>query len=100
MSKKDSLKLRMYEHIYRLNRDVEDVLEDMKALQELHGFPRRFLRACKGRVEQLRAEVNRELTQAFSMCEAGDSAHFANFLAQMQRPVTGRRDRRVRARGG
>ena len=100
MSKKQSLKLRMYEHIYRLNQDVEDVLYDLKALQELHGFPRRFLRACKGRVEQLRADVNRELTQVLGMCEAGDSAHFANFLAQMQRPVTSRRNVRTRPRGG
>jgi len=79
---------------------LKDVLQDLKALQELHGFPRRFLRTCRSRVEQLRADANREITQVLSMCEAGDSAHFTNLLAQMSARAAESRRRRGVAKAG
>lgn len=100
MPMKESLKLRMYEHIYRLNREVEAVLWDLKTLQDAQAFPRRLLRGCKSRLEQLRADANRELTQVLGICEAGDSAHFASVMAQgsARKPAGPRRPapRRVR----
>ena len=45
------LKLRMYENVYRLNQNFEEVMRDLKALQDLQVFPQRFLRACQERAE-------------------------------------------------
>lgn len=79
------LKLRMYENVYRLNQNFEEVMRDLKTLQDLQVFPQRFLRACQERAEQLRADANHELTRVLNMCEAGDSAHFAHVLSRQQR---------------
>lgn len=89
MGQSKPLKLRMYEGVYRLNQNFEHIMEDLRWLQGLQVFPPRFLRACEGRVEQLRADANHELTRVLNMCEAGDSAHFSRLLARLQRSLTG-----------
>ena len=57
------LKLRMYESVYRLNQNFEEVMRDLRALRDLEIFPQRFLHACEGRAEQLRADANHELNR-------------------------------------
>jgi len=74
-------KLRLYEALYHLNQGFEQVLSQLRLLEEF-GFRR------KGRetfVEELRAEINFEIVERLQERELRDWAHFGDLRAEYEK---------------
>lgn len=65
-------KLRVYETIYSLNQGFEQVLADLRRLQEQPFFRREFLRALSVVVEETRAWANSEVAEVLHSRELAD----------------------------
>jgi len=69
-------KLRVYEVLYSLNQGFEQVLADLRQLQEFPFFRREMLRALSVVVEETRAWANSEVVEIMHGREQADWAYF------------------------
>jgi hypothetical protein len=67
-------KLRIYQAVYDFNCSLERTIANLKDLEALKIFPRRVLRDCRARIEALRAETNRQLTEVLNLQAERDVA--------------------------
>jgi hypothetical protein len=105
-------RLLVYESLYALNRDFEQVLADFARLQELGMFHRRDLaNIFRVIVQKIRAWVNLVLVQALQPRERNDFTHFSRlhnatlteakrFLAKKRRKAAGKKRRRKQPGAG
>jgi hypothetical protein len=73
-------RLRAYEAVYEFNRSLEKTIADLKGLEALQVFPRRFLRACRHTAEELRAHANGRLTEVLNAQEIKNSARLSRMM--------------------
>jgi len=104
-------RLPVYESLYALNRDFEQVLADFARLQELGAFRQRDLaNIFRVLVQEMRAWANKELIEALKPLEQKDWLHFSRlhndtinkakrFLAK-KRKATGKKGRQKRRGAG
>lgn len=78
-------KLRVYEILYSLNQGFEQVLADLRRLQEFPFFRRELLRALLVVVEETRAWVNSEVAEVMHDREQADWTHFGRLRRQWER---------------
>ena len=96
--------LPVYENLYALNRDFEQVLADFARLQELGMLQQRDLGNTFRRiVQEMRAWANLELVQALQPQEPDDRAQFGGLLIEAallleKRKAGGKKDQRKRRR--
>jgi hypothetical protein len=101
-------RLPVYEALYALNRDFDQVLVDLARLQKLGMFHRRDLaNIFRVIVQEIRAWVNLVLVEALQPRERKDFAHFGRlhnatlniakrFLAKKRRKAAGKKGQRKR----
>ena len=70
-------RLLVYESLYALNRDFEQVLADLARLQELGVFERDFGNVFPAIIQETRAWANMELVEALQPLEQEDLTHFS-----------------------
>ena len=71
-------RLLVYESLYALNRDFEQVLAHLTRLQELGMFQRRdFMNVFPPIIQEARAWANMELVEALQPLEQDDLTHFS-----------------------
>ena len=66
----------IYEAIYKLNRDFQQVIAAMDEMTELKAFSHDFLEFAANRLEELRAIVNHRFTNALNGIEGEDAYRF------------------------
>jgi hypothetical protein len=105
-------RLPVYEALYALNRDFDQVLVDLARLQKLGMFHRRDLaNIFRVIVQEIRAWVNLVLVQALEPREQNDFTHFSQlhnatlteakrFLAKKRRKAAPKKRRRKQPRAG
>jgi hypothetical protein len=69
-------KARIYERLNSLNQGFEQVVRGLAELEQARLLAPEFGGACQARAQELRAEINRKLTEALSQREAADAKHF------------------------
>jgi len=103
-------RLPVYEILYTLNRDFEQILAHFERLQELGAFRQRDLaETFRVLFQELRAWANKELIEALKPLEQADWTHFGRlhnatlaeatrYLAKKRRKAAGKK-RRQEQRG-
>jgi hypothetical protein len=103
-------RLPVYEALYALNRDFDQVLVDLARLQKLGMFHRRDLaNIFRVIVQEIRAWANLVMVQALQPRERNDFTHFGRlhnatlteakrFLAKKRRKAAGKKGQRKRRR--
>jgi len=100
--------LPVYENLYALNRDFEQVLVDLARLRELGMLQQRDLgNTFRLIVQEMRAWANLELVQELQPREQGDWAYSgellniaARFMEKKRRKAAGRKSQRKRRGAG
>jgi hypothetical protein len=104
-------RLPVYEILFALNRDFEQVLGDFVRLEELGAFRQRDLaNTFLVIVQEMRAWANMELIEALKPFERADWTHFSRlhnatlteaklFLAKKRRKAAGKKGQRAKLEG-
>ena len=96
-------RLLVYESLYALNRDFEQVLAGLARLQELGVFGRDFGNVFPVIIQETRAWANMELVEALQPLEQEDLTHFGrshiNVLNEAGRFLKKERKKRKKAAG-
>ena len=83
-------RLFIYEALFNLNQEFEQVLETLERLERLSLFRprlrREFVRACRVTVEETRAWANFELTHILHGVEERDWSRFGRLRRQLENP--------------
>jgi hypothetical protein len=83
-------KLLIYEALFTLNQEFEQVLETLEGLEPLKTFRprlrREFIRACRVTVEETRAWANFELMQVLQAVEERDWSRYGRLRRQLEDP--------------
>src|SRR5215813_14708730 len=81
----------IYEAIYKLNRDFQQVIAAMDEMTELKAFSSDFLEFAANRLEELRAIVNHRFTNALNGIEGEDAYRFQKMALEfsVSDPVPG-----------
>ena len=80
-----SQKLRVYENLFTLNQAFEQVLSNLRHLQEFPFFRREFLREIQVVVEETRAWVNFDLIEVMHNREQNDWTRFGRLRLQYEK---------------
>lgn len=73
-----NLKTQMYQYLFNINRDFQQVAESILKLREINIFPETSVRAHVNRTEELRALVNRRCVEMLYCIEERDAFRFAD----------------------
>ena len=88
--KPKSGKLFIYEALFTLNQEFEQILETLERLEQLREFrprlQRKFLRTCRVTVEETRAGANFELVHILQAIEERDWSRFGSLRLQLAHP--------------
>jgi len=80
-----SQKVRVYESLHSLNQAFEQVLSNLRHLQEFPFFRREFLREIQVVVEETRAWVNFDLIEVMHSREQDDWTRFGRLRLQCEK---------------
>jgi hypothetical protein len=89
-SAKNASKVLIYDALATLNRDFEQMLDNLERLEELRLFPhrwqRKFLKTWRATLEETRAWANFEVVEILHQREERDWADFGRIRQRSERP--------------